>query len=75
MYGEKRYSKHGYEMVTCPRCDGHGSEHMSIFSHETCAKCNGDGTIMIESARDMEVARNEQSDNTEYKNRWLFGDK
>lgn len=72
MFQEKRYSKHGYQYVECPRCYGRGSESLSVFTKETCSKCNGDGSIMIESARDIEVARNEQSDNNEYKNKWLF---
>lgn len=72
MFNEKRYSRHGFEYVECPRCYGRGSESMSVFTKDTCTKCDGTGAIMIESSREMEVASHRQSDSNEHKNRWLF---
>lgn len=72
MFNEKKYSKHGYEYVECPRCYGRGVNSMGVFSKEDCPKCDGTGAIMVESSREMEVASHRQSDNNEYKNKWLF---
>jgi len=72
MFQEKKYSKHGYEYIECPRCYGRGSESLSVFTKEPCGKCNGDGSIMVENTREMEMATQRQSDNNEYKNKWLF---
>lgn len=72
---EKKYSKHGYEYVNCPRCDGFGSDLMSPFSKVPCHQCEGTGTLMVENSREMEVASHLQRDNSnEQKNKWLFGD-
>jgi DnaJ-class molecular chaperone len=73
MFNEKRYSKHGYEYVECPRCYGRGAESMGVFSKIDCPKCDGSGTLMVENSREMEMATHRQSDsNNEHKNRWLF---
>ena len=72
MFQEKSYRKSGYSQYECSRCYGSGHETMGVFSKITCPQCHGTGMQMCESARDMEVARNEQSDSNEYKNKWLF---
>lgn len=73
MFNEKRYSRHGFEYVECPRCYGRGSESASVFIKDTCTKCDGTGAIMIESSREMEVASHRhQDESNDRKNAWLF---
>jgi DnaJ-class molecular chaperone len=73
MWNEKKYSKHGYGYVECPRCAGDGSDTMSPFSRVSCPKCEGNGSVMVENAREMEVATHRhQEENSERKNAWLF---
>jgi len=72
MFQEKSYKRSGYEACECPKCYGKGSDSMSIFSKNECSKCEGTGVIMWESSREVEATNHKQSDNNEYKNKWLF---
>jgi DnaJ-class molecular chaperone len=70
---EKSYSRHGYDSIPCPNCYGRGSEALSVFTKVPCRHCKGDGQIMREGSREMEVATQRQTDNrNDRKDRWLF---
>ncbi len=70
---EKEWVKSEYVLHECPRCSGSGLEPMSVFTYDTCRKCNGDGTIVKECGRSKEgTSHRERCAEDEHRNKWLF---